>query len=165
MQVELNGKAEWVAESRQKNGIDDSRTVTTKIRREAEASVDIELSEGHPNLDAWSPDYRVDSLASLAEREGDFREWSPVEGTWDIIIYGNAEEWVPTLISYLSERPSMSLSDVINRFLRLDGFEDGGLKSFLEKSEDGVDKFDVEQKELGESEWEELKGDIRKVVG
>lgn len=134
--VELEGEVKNYPVNRSEQRGTVERRVHTEVEQREDASLYIEITEGHPNLDAWSPDYRVESLASLAEQEGNFGDWKPVKGTWEIDIHATPTEWVPTIMEYTEERPNTTVKETIERFIELEGFTESSLKSLLITAEE-----------------------------
>lgn len=163
--VELEGKVRRhpIHRNNERGAVE--RKSLTKVTQEEDASVYVELTEGHPNLDAWSPDYRVDSLSFLAEREGDFGEWEPIEGTWEIDIHATPVGWLPTIMVYTAERPNNTVKETIERFLNLTAFSNDSLETILKTAvKYDIDNFDVKMINLDGGELDKIKRRLEELL-
>lgn len=154
-----NSRIDWM------DGIDP--IVGTIITAETtEVKVDLELPQGHVNLEGFAPsrhDWTMRDVFGRYVRDTVDGHFELVESEWNVEIDGNYWDWIQQAHRYNTERPEKSLIDCLGLFLGWEETRNNAIEEAILQVHEETDYGSTESGELSSEERSLLRYQLNQI--
>lgn len=130
------------------------------------ARIDIELPQGHVNLEGYAPSAygsggATESIGGFVRRAVDEPNVRLVDDEWSVELAGEWFDWIQQADRYVVERPRMSIAAALSLFRSWDETSDRQLNKALDAVLNEIDDAEVPVRELDDDERDRMRSRLR----